>query len=117
MAPASPSTAYRTRRASILLALATTVISPSAGRAADRADRGRTLLTENCASCHAVGRTGQSPLPAAPPFRTIADRLDMDELFERMREGLSSAHRDMPTFRFTREDAHAIRSYLNTIQQ
>jgi hypothetical protein len=28
----------------------------------------------------------------------------MDELMVRMREGLSSGHRDMPMFRFSRED-------------
>jgi hypothetical protein len=43
--------------------------------------------------------------------------MDMDELMERMREGLSSGHRDMPMFRFSREDRRAIRSYLNTIQE
>jgi mono/diheme cytochrome c family protein len=85
--------------------------------AADRIDRGRALLAQHCAGCHAIDRTGPSPLPAAPAFRTIGDRLDLEELFERMREGLSSGHKQMPTFRFDREDAHAIRSYLNSIQQ
>jgi len=84
---------------------------------ADRTDRGRTLLAQHCAGCHAIGRTGPSPLPAAPAFRTIGDRLDFEELFERMREGLSSGHKEMPTFRFDEEDAHAIRSYLHSIQQ
>jgi hypothetical protein len=46
----------------------------------------------------------------------IGERMDMDELMTRMREGLSSGHRDMPMFRFSREDGRAIRSYLNTIQ-
>lgn len=84
---------------------------------ADRIDRGRALLAEHCAGCHAMDRTGPSPLPAAPAFRTIGDRLDLDDLFERMRERLSSGHKEMPTFRFDREDARAIRSYLISIQQ
>ena len=84
---------------------------------ADRIDRGRALLAQHCAGCHAIDRTGASPLPAAPAFRTIGDRLDIDALFQRMREGLSSGHKEMPTFRFDREDAHAIRSYLSSIQQ
>jgi mono/diheme cytochrome c family protein len=82
----------------------------------ERAERGRALLTENCAQCHALGRTGESPLPSAPPFRRIGERMDMDELMARMREGLSSGHRDMPMFRFSLEDRRAIRSYLNTVQ-
>lgn len=104
-------------RSSVVLAVAATLLSSGLGLATDRVDRGRSLLAQHCAGCHAIGRGGQSPLPAAPPFRTIGNRLDMDELFERMLEGLSSAHRDMPMFRFSREDAHAVRSYLNTIQE
>src|SRR5262245_37579496 len=82
-----------------------------------RAARGRALLTHHCAACHAIGHTGESPLRAAPPFRKIGDRLDMNELMQRMQEGLVSAHKDMPAFRFTRADAHAVRSYLNSIQE
>jgi cytochrome c len=82
-----------------------------------RAERGRSLVTQYCAQCHAVGPADRSPLIAAPPFRGINDRLNSDELFERLQEGLSSAHKDMPSFRFSREDAHAIRSYLNSIQK
>jgi len=43
--------------------------------------------------------------------------MDLNELMARMREGLSSGHRDMPMFRFSREDARAIRSYLNSIRE
>lgn len=99
------------------LVLAATLICFTDAVGADRINRGRALLAQHCAGCHAIGRTGPSPLPAAPAFRAISDRLDLDELFERMREGLSSGHREMPSFRFDREDARAIRSYLSSIQQ
>jgi mono/diheme cytochrome c family protein len=85
--------------------------------AQELAARGHALLSEMCASCHAIERTGASPHPAAPPFRTISRRLDVDDLYDRLREGLSSGHRDMPTFRFTREDARAVRAYLRTIEE
>ena len=68
-----------------------------------------------CASCHAIATSGASPHPAAPPFRIIGRRIDIDDLYDKLREGLSSGHRDMPTFRFTREDARAVRVYLRTI--
>lgn len=97
-------------------AAAVLLACPSFALADDRVERGRLLLTDNCAQCHALGRTGESPLPTAPPLRRIGDRVDMDELMERMREGLSSGHRDMPMFRFNLEDRRAIRSYLNAIQ-
>ena len=82
----------------------------------ERADRGRSLLTQHCSQCHALGRTDNSPLPSAPPFRRIGERMDMEELMRRMQEGLSSGHRDMPMFRFSGEERRAIRSYLGTIQ-
>ena len=61
-------------------------------------------------SCYREER--RKPTPGAPPLRTISRRLDINDLYERLREGLSSGHRDMPTFRFTREDARAVRAYL-----
>jgi len=70
-----------------------------------------------CASCHTIEKSGASPHPAAPPFRTIGRRFDIDDLYEKLREGLSSGHRDMPTFRFTREDARAVRAYLREIAE
>ena len=85
-------------------------------RADDRTGRGRALLTNNCGQCHALGRRGESPVVTAPPFRRIGERMDMNELMTRMRDGLSSGHRDMPMFRFGLEDRRAIRSYLYSIQ-
>jgi mono/diheme cytochrome c family protein len=70
-----------------------------------------------CASCHAIEKTGTSPHPGAPPFRIISRRLDIDDLYEKLREGLSSGHRDMPTVRFTHEDARGVRAYLRAIAE
>ncbi len=85
--------------------------------AQDRVARGRALLTEMCSSCHAVGTSGASPNPAAAAFRIISRRMELNDLYERVREGLSSGHRDMPTFRFSRADARAVRAYLRTIEK
>jgi hypothetical protein len=35
---------------------------------------------------------------------------------DRLREGLMVGHPDMPTFRFSREDAHAFVLYLRSVQ-
>jgi cytochrome c len=80
-------------------------------------DRGKGLLTRLCAQCHAIGKEGQSPHLGAPPFRSIGDRYDINELTERMSERLVSTHPDMPDFQFSREDAKAVRSYLYSIQR
>lgn len=105
------------RPATICLLVVCLLMGLNLAAADERSERGRILLEKHCAHCHAIGRTGGSPLPSAPPFRRIGERVDMDELMTRMREGLSSGHRDMPMFRFSREDGRAIRNYLSTIQE
>jgi len=53
---------------------------------------------------------------APPPFAHSIARVDLDSFMERLREGLMVGHPDMPTFRFTREDARAFLLYLRSIQ-
>jgi cytochrome c len=79
--------------------------------------RGKRLLTSNCARCHAVGRTGNSTHPGAPPFRTLGKRYPIEVLAEALAEGLSSGHPDMPEFRFEIDDINAILAYLESIQE
>jgi len=90
-----------------------------AAPAQDRAleGRGERLLTGNCARCHAVGRTGKSTHPQAPPFRTLGQRYPIEVLAEALAEGLSSGHPDMPEFRFEIDDVDAILAYLEAIQE
>lgn len=79
--------------------------------------RGEALLTKNCASCHAVGRSGASPHETAPAFRTLSQRYKIEALEEALAEGLSSGHPDMPEFAFETDDVGAIIDYLNAIQE
>jgi cytochrome c len=81
------------------------------------AARGEKLLTANCARCHAVGRTGASPHPTAPPFRTLSRKFKIEGLAEALAEGLSTGHPDMPEFVFEPEEVGAIINYLQSIQQ
>ena len=79
--------------------------------------RVRNLLNQACAKCHAIGRSGQSPHADAPPFRFLGENKLYDEDFgQRLQEGLSSIHADMPTFRFSRRDAARVINYLRAIQ-
>ena len=78
--------------------------------------QGLALAERMCSSCHAVGKTGVSPHAPAPAFRDLGNRVDLDDVTRRFREGLTSGHPDMPTFRFTREDARALTAYLRSIQ-
>ncbi len=99
----------------VLLITGSTGLSLAADPDAPR-ERGRALAEEHCGGCHAVGRADQSPHPGAPPFRMLDRRLDLDTFAERLRNGLTSGHPDMPTFRFTRQDARALVAYLRFIQ-
>jgi cytochrome c len=78
--------------------------------------QGMVLAERMCSACHAVAKTGVSPHAPAPAFRDLGDRIDLDDFARRLREGLTSGHPDMPTFRFTREDARALTAYLRSIQ-
>jgi cytochrome c len=103
-----------------LFPLVLVLISAGAAPAQDKRaleSRGEGLLTTNCSRCHAVGRTGDSTHPEAPPFRTLGQRYPIDVLAEALAEGLSSGHPDMPEFRFEIDDVDAILAYLNSIQE
>lgn len=82
----------------------------------ERPARGRALVTKLCSSCHAVGRSGASPRTGAPPFRKLGDYVDLDTLPAKLQQGISSAHPEMPTFKFKPADARAVRAYLQSIQ-
>jgi mono/diheme cytochrome c family protein len=85
--------------------------------AAQDALNGRALAEENCAMCHAVTKDGSSPNPAAPPLRSIGQRLSLDDLQDMLERGtLFASHPQMPNFRMTRGAARAITIYLRSIQ-
>ena len=104
------------RFAIALLLLGSSIFIGQAAESVAPRERGRLLAKEICAGCHAIGRADQSPHAGAPPFRTLDRRLDLDTFAERLRAGLTSGHPDMPTFRFTRQDARALVAYLRFIQ-
>jgi cytochrome c len=81
------------------------------------ARRGEALLIANCAPCHAIGRSGVSPHPQAPPFRTLSRKFKVEGLAEALAEGISTGHPDMPEFVFEADEVGAIIEYLKSIQQ
>jgi mono/diheme cytochrome c family protein len=105
------------------MALVTAVILATAGGMAAADDgaeelkQGEALLRRDCASCHAVGRAGQSPHKDAPAFRMLGQRYPIESLEEALAEGIMSGHPDMPEFEFDAADVGAIIAYLKSIQQ
>ena len=102
---------------SILIFALPYAVSPT--RAQDDAElkqQGQALLASNCARCHAIASTGESPHREAPPFRTLGQKYPIDWLAEALGEGLSTGHPDMPEFVFEPGEINAILTYLKSIQ-
>jgi|SRR5215475_1645079 len=99
--------------------IAALAIWPGASEAAQSraaaAARGKAIVQDKCARCHAVEATGSSPLAQAPPLRDIYARFAPRDLQVRFSEGLASRHRDMPQIQFSDDDVYAILSYLHAL--
>jgi cytochrome c len=99
-----------------LLAAACLATAASPALAAGDLGHGQALLTQNCGSCHAVGKSGESPRREAPAFRTLGQRYPIEALEEALGEGIVSGHPDMPEFAFEAGDVGDIIAYLKSIQ-
>jgi cytochrome c len=76
---------------------------------------GLRIAEAECAGCHAVGREGRSPLPAAPAFREFGRRWSIDQ--GALGERVSVAHGDMPEFIFEPDEIVDLVAYLLSIQE
>jgi mono/diheme cytochrome c family protein len=81
--------------------------------------RGAAIARHNCATCHAVGRTGASPNPKSPPFRELSRRYPLSNLEEALGEGIVVGHEgpEMPPFRLDSAQVEALLAYLGSIQK
>lgn len=70
-----------------------------------------------CARCHAVGRIGDSPLPAAPPFHVLHERYPVESLEESLAEGIVTGHPDMPEFSFDSGQVGDVIAYLKSLER
>ncbi len=90
---------------------------PSAYAGGDAA-AGGDMAGALCARCHAVGLTGESPLPEAPPFRTFSQLWPLESLDEALAEGIMVGHPrfEMPVFEFSVNEVADLMAYLESIQ-
>jgi cytochrome c len=80
-------------------------------------ESGRHIAELKCAGCHAIGTTGDSHNPAAPPFRTFSHHYPVTALEEAFAEGILVGHPAMPEFSFTPEQIDDLLSYLESVQE
>jgi mono/diheme cytochrome c family protein len=101
----------------LIAALLAVLTMGSAALAQEPSRHGRALLKQFCGDCHAIDKTGDSPLAQAPPFRAIGASLDLDGFARQLQRGLMMGHPDMPEFKFSADDARDATVYLREIQQ
>lgn len=77
--------------------------------------RGRTYVQAHCARCHAVGRTGESPLAEAPRFRDLHTRYPVTDLAEALAEGIRTGHPSMPEFQLDPGQVEDVIRYLTSL--
>jgi mono/diheme cytochrome c family protein len=101
-------------RAAIILTLA--AIAASGPASAASVEHGRALAATSCGACHAIDRSGASPNPKAPPFRTLGQSYPVEDLEESLAEGIVTGHRQMPQFQFSPSDVEDLVAFLKSLQ-
>ncbi len=109
--------AFPIRLLSALTALALTACAsaPATPPPGDPVE-GQKVAGELCASCHAIGATGASPSPVAPPLRTVLASYDPDRLASDLENAVAIRHLEMPRFYFGGNHARDVVAYIRTIQ-
>jgi mono/diheme cytochrome c family protein len=81
-----------------------------------RIQRGRTFAQINCASCHSIGRTGESPVRIAPTFRSLHTRYAIENLAEAFAEGIVTGHPTMPQFQLDAAQIGDLLAYMRSLE-
>jgi cytochrome c len=77
------------------------------------ARRGLRFVQLHCAQCHAIDRHSQSPVPTAPPFRSMHIRYPVADLQQPLAAGVFPS---MPIFRLEPGQVADIMDYLRTLE-
>jgi len=86
---------------------------------AERSDEligeGKKLAEQNCAWCHAIGKTGNSPNKSAPRWRDLQKRHPILALREPLTRGIARPHDEMPNFELSDRQIDVIIAYINSL--
>jgi len=105
---------HRALAASLVTIALAASASPAAAQSS-RQQRGEAIATRHCARCHAIYRTGNSPMGLAPPFRDLTKRYPVDNLAEALAEGIVTGHPAMPRFTFEPREIDALLRYISSL--
>lgn len=79
--------------------------------------RGLVFVRTNCSRCHSVDKVSKSPLPMAPPFRTLHERYPVENLEEPLAEGIITGHPSMPEFKLDPGQIADVIAYLKSLER
>lgn len=107
-----------TRSAIALVSLAWAILPANTVNAqlSPSAQRGLTYVQANCARCHAVDRTSDSPLRTATPFRDLHRRSPVENFPLAMIRGIREGHPNMPAFLLDPGQIDDVIAYLKTLE-
>lgn len=105
------------RATALIATLLLTAALPAAASQGRAANRGERLAAAQCASCHAVGRSGQSPNPKSPPFRNIAATYEEHSLQKKLTEIDETGHYDMPPIRLHSNEISDLVAYFHRLNR
>ena len=100
------------RDALVRLSAASTIAAQSTKRVA----AGRALAEKTCGWCHAIGRRGDSPNKAAPPFRDIHARHPVLALREPISRAIATPHDRMPQLSLSNAEIDQMIAYINSLR-
>jgi len=82
----------------------------------EQLSEGQTMAEGMCATCHAIGPSGDSPHASAPPFHTLSEMYPVATLAEAFAEGIIVGHPDMPVFQFEPRNIDSLLAYIESVQ-
>ena len=77
--------------------------------------QGKVLAEKNCAWCHAIGPSGDSPNSRAPRWRDLSNCHPVLALREPLTRGIARPHDEMPKFELSDQEIDTIVAYINSL--
>ncbi|MHC2018940.1 c-type cytochrome [Methylobacterium sp. CM6247] len=105
------------KRLAYWLLILTSLLQTAEAATDGQIQRGKIFVGANCATCHAVGRIGASPLAIAPAFRDLHMNYPVEDLGEALAEGITTGHPTMPEFQLGPDQITDVVAYLKSLER
>jgi mono/diheme cytochrome c family protein len=97
--------------------LAAILLISDAQAQASSVQRGLEFAQTNCARCHSIKTSGDSPLSRAPPFRDLLDRYSVEGVKELLTDAFLVDHPSMPQFELSPDQIDDFIAFLATLEK